>query len=120
MNKISKWIIKKLGGYAEAPLPRTVYIDQQRQKPIKVVGWVDFIPGADREGVERAIASQIGLALLEAGMIKFEEIPNEDEIYVNPYNNTIVRELSYKYHGSVMAIKQDSSKEVTNELRNVK
>lgn len=96
MNKISKWIIKKLGGYTVLPLPRPVVVVKEPSPPIKVVAEKYFPPGLREEDMMLFIASNMGEALLNVGGIKFEEVENE-----NPYDPRV------KYRGTVMAIRQE-------------
>lgn len=99
-RKIKDWVIRKLGGYTNLPTPRIEYIKAPLPKPVKVAAQVDILPRIDGkyeadESDMRYLASQIGFALLEAGLIRFEVI------------HDLKGDVISKYQGSVMAIKTE-------------
>lgn len=94
-RRVKDWVIRRLGGYTKPLTPRIKYIEAPLPKPVKVAARTSLLPGEDGKSEERYIASQIGLALLEAGVIRFEVI--------HDLKDDIIR----KYQGSVMAIKPE-------------
>lgn len=85
------------------PPPRIKYITAPLPKPVKVAARVTLLPRETGKDEERYLATQIGLALLEAGAIKFEVI--------HDLKDHLIRE----YQGSVMAIKPEPLMELKGE-----
>lgn len=80
------------------PLPRTMYIEQQLPKPVRIGDYIDTVSYIPEEDLKEMVAPKIGMALLEAGLINFRhtrEITPGGEMH--------------RCYGSVMAIKQDSN-----------